>query len=99
MVFVVAESLARQRFQTEILVAFAVLALVLAAVGLYGVLSYMVTTSRTQIGIRPALGARPSTMFQMITGRALALAAAGVALGALGCVAVRRVLAALVWPA
>jgi putative ABC transport system permease protein len=97
MAFVVAESLARQRFQTEILAAFAVLALVLAAVGLYAVLSYMVTTSRTQIGIRLALGARPSTMFRMITGRALALAGVGVALGALGSVAVQRVMAALLF--
>ena len=97
MVSVLAESLARQRFQMEILGAFAVLALVLAAVGLYGVLSYIVTASRTQIGIRLALGARPSTMFRMITGRALALAAAGVALGALGCIALRQVLAALLF--
>ena len=94
MVSVVAESLARQRFQMDILGAFALLALVLAAVGLYGVLSYTVTASRTQIGIRLALGARPSTVFRMITGRALALSAAGVGLGALGCVALRRVLAA-----
>ena len=97
MVSVLAESLARQRFQMEILVAFAVLALVLATVGLYGVLSYIVTASRTQIGIRLALGAPPSTMFRMITGRALALAATGVALGALGCIALRRVLAALLF--
>jgi predicted permease len=97
MVSVVAESLARQRFQMEILGAFAVLALLLAAVGLYGVLSYTVTASRTQIGIRLALGAPPSTVFRMITGRALVLAAAGVALGALGCVALRRVLVALLF--
>jgi putative ABC transport system permease protein len=97
MVSVLAESLARQRFQMETLGAFAALALVLAAVGLYGVLSYVVMASRTQIGIRLALGARPTTMFRMITGRAMGLAAAGVALGALGCVAVRRVLAALLF--
>jgi len=97
MASVLAESLARQRFQMEVLAAFAVLALVLAAVGLYGVLSYTVTTSRTEIGIRLALGARPSTVFRMITGRALTLASAGVALGAAGCFALRRVLAALVY--
>lgn len=97
MVSVLAESLARQRFQMEILGAFAGLALVLAAVGLYGVLSYIVTANRTQIGIRLALGARPSSVFRMITSRALALAAAGVALGAPGCVAMRRVLSALLF--
>lgn len=94
---VMAESLARQRFQMETLGAFAVLALVLAAVGLYGVLSYMVTTNRAQIGIRLALGAQPATVFRMITSRALALAAVGVVLGALGCLAVRRVLATLLF--
>jgi putative ABC transport system permease protein len=97
MVSVLAESVARQRFQMEVLIAFAVLALALAAVGLYGVLSYTVTTSRTEIGIRLALGARPSAVFRMITGRALALAALGVAFGAVGYVVLRRVLAALVY--
>jgi len=94
---VLAESLARQRFQMETLGAFAVLALVLAAVGLYGVLSYTVTANRAQIGIRLALGAQPAAVFRMITGRALALAAAGVVLGALGCLAMRRVLASLLF--
>jgi putative ABC transport system permease protein len=94
---VMAESLARQRFQMETLGAFAVLALVLAAVGLYGVLSYMVTANRAQIGIRLALGSQPGAVFRMITSRALALAAVGVVLGVLGCLAVRRVLAALLF--
>ncbi len=94
---VLAESLAGQRFQMEVLAAFAVLALVLASVGLYGVLSYMVMASRTQIGIRLALGARPSSVFRLITGRALALAGAGIAIGGFGCIALRRVLSALVF--
>lgn len=97
MASVLSESLARQRFQMDILGAFAVLALVLAAVGLYGVLSYIVSANRTQIGIRLALGARPSAMFVAITARALALTAAGVTLGALGCVAVRQVLTSLLF--
>jgi predicted permease len=94
---VLAGSLARQRFQMEILGAFAVLALLLAAVGLYGVMSYMVTTNRAQIGIRLALGAQPALVFRMVTGRALALACVGAALGAVGCLAVRRVLATLLF--
>lgn len=94
---VLADSLARQRFQLQVLAAFAGLALVLAAVGLYGVLSYMVTANRAQIGIRLALGAQPSLVFRMVTGRALALAAAGAALGAAGCLAVRRLLATLLF--
>jgi ABC-type antimicrobial peptide transport system permease subunit len=95
MISVLAESLARQRFQMQILGSFAALALVLAAVGLYGVLAYVVTESRIQFGIRLALGAQPSTIFRAIVGRAFALTAAGVALGALGCVPVRRVMATL----
>ncbi|MBV8819156.1 MAG: ABC transporter permease [Acidobacteriaceae bacterium] len=97
MVSILAESLARQRFQMEVLGAFAVLSLLLAAVGLYGVLSYVVTASRTQIGIRLALGARPAVLFRMITGRALALSAAGAALGTVGCAAVRKILASLLF--
>jgi putative ABC transport system permease protein len=94
---VLAGSLARQRFQMEILGGFAVLALFLAAVGLYGVMSYLVTVNRAQIGIRLALGAPPAMVFRFITGRALALAGVGVLFGALGCLAVRRVLAALIF--
>jgi len=94
---VLAGSLVRQRFQMEILGAFAVLALLLAAVGLYGVMSYMVTANRAQIGIRLALGAQPARVFRMVTGRALALACVGAALGAVGCMAMRRVLATLLF--
>jgi predicted permease len=94
---VMAESLARQRFQMEILGSFAVLALVLAAVGLYGVMSYMVTANRSQIGIRLALGASPATVFRMITTRALVLASVGAALGLVGCLAVRKVLVAMLY--
>jgi ABC-type antimicrobial peptide transport system permease subunit len=64
---------------------------------LYGVLSYMVTANRAQIGIRLALGAPPSAVFRMITGRAFVLAAMGAMLGALGCLAVRRVLVSLLF--
>jgi putative ABC transport system permease protein len=94
---ILAASLARQRFQMEILGGFALLALLLAAVGLYGVLSYMVTANRAQIGIRLALGAQPLVVFRMITERALVLSCAGAAIGALGCLAVRKVLATLLF--
>jgi putative ABC transport system permease protein len=94
---VLAGSLAKQRFQMEILAGFAVLALLLAAVGLYGVLSHMVTANRAQIGIRLALGARRSLVFRMIAVRALTLAGIGVVAGTLGCVALRHVLTAAVF--
>ena len=94
---VLAGSLSKQRFQMEILGGFAVLALLLAAVGLYGVLSHMVTANRSQIGIRLALGAPRALIFRMVAGRALKLAGIGVVAGALGCVGLRRVLAAALY--
>ncbi len=94
---VLAGSLSKQRFQMEILGGFALLALLLAAVGLYGVVSHLVTANRAQIGIRLALGAPRSVVFRMIAGRALALAGIGVTAGLLGCVALRRVMAAMVF--
>ncbi len=94
---VLAASLSRQRFQMEILGGFAALALLLAAVGLYGVMSHMVTANRAQIGIRLALGAPRGLVFRMIAGRALKLVGVGVIAGAVSCVALRRVLAAVVF--
>jgi ABC-type antimicrobial peptide transport system permease subunit len=81
----------------EIFGGFAVLALLLAAVGLYGVLSHMVTANRSQIGIRLALGAPRALIFRMVAGRALKLAGIGVAAGALSCVGLRHVLAAALY--
>lgn len=92
---VLSQSLAKQRFQMRILGGLATLALLLAAVGLYGVLSHMVTASRVQIGIRLALGAPRGLIFRMVAGRALKLAGIGVLAGALGCLALQRVLAAV----
>ena len=92
-----AESVARQRFQMQVLGGFAALALLLAAVGLYGVLSYLVAAGRGEIGIRMALGAQPASVFRMIAGRALRLSAIGAALGLAGCVAMRPIVAALLF--
>ncbi len=94
---VMAEAVARQRFQMQVLGGFATLALVLAAVGLYGVLSYLVTAGRGEIGIRMALGAQPVSVFRMITGRALRLSALGAALGLTACLAMRPIVAALLF--
>lgn len=94
---VLADSLSNQRFQMEILGGFAVLALLLAAVGLYGVLSHMVTADRSQIGVRLALGAPQGLIFRMVAGRALKLTGIGVVAGSLGCVGLRQVLATAVF--
>jgi ABC-type antimicrobial peptide transport system permease subunit len=94
---VLAEATARQRFQTQVLAGFAAMALVLGIVGLYGVMSYVVTSNRMAIGIRMALGARPNDVFRSIVWRALALTGAGCAIGLAGCVAMRGVLSKMVF--
>src|SRR5207244_2543824 len=65
--------------------------------GLYGVMTYLVTSNRMGIGIRMALGARPRDVFQSVVWRALALAGAGSAIGLAGCVAIRGVLSKVVF--
>lgn len=94
---VLSASLSRQRFQSQILGGFATLALLLAAVGLYGVLSHLVTANRAQIGIRLALGAPRSLIFRMIAVRSLTLAGIGALAGTLACIALRRLLASMMF--
>jgi len=77
----VEDSLAPRRFAIRTVGFFAVAALLLAAVGLYGVLTYAVAQRTREIGIRIALGAERSTVLRLVVGRALRLAGAGVALG------------------
>jgi putative ABC transport system permease protein len=64
-----ADALATQRFQTQVLAGFALMALVLGIVGMYGVLSYLVTSNQAAIGIRMALGARPKTCLAGLCGK------------------------------
>jgi predicted permease len=80
--------------QTLLVTAFAVLALIMAAVGLYGLLSYTVTRRIPEIGVRMALGAQRATVVMEIVGGALLLAASGIALGAAGTFAATRLLTA-----
>ncbi len=78
---VVEESIAQPRFRTLLLGIFAALALVLAAIGLYGVMSYSVTQRINELGVRVALGARPSQIWTLVVGRALRMALIGVGIG------------------
>jgi predicted lysophospholipase L1 biosynthesis ABC-type transport system permease subunit len=78
------DATARNRFATRVLTAFAVTALLLAAIGIYGVLSLAVAQRRRELGIRMALGAERSGVMAMILGQALSLAAVGGAIGAVG---------------
>jgi putative ABC transport system permease protein len=72
---------AQSRFQTLLLTAFAAIALLLAAIGLYAVLSYMVVQRTHEIGLRMALGAQRGNVLKLILNRGIALALIGVALG------------------
>jgi predicted permease len=76
-----AASMGPRRFMMVLIAVFAAVALVLAAVGLFGVMVYLVSQRGREIGIRIALGARPAHVFRSVIGRGLALAAAGAAAG------------------
>ena len=77
--------------------AFAILALPLAAVGLYGVLAYMVTQRTTEIGVRMALGATASEVFRLVVGEGFRLTAAGLVFGIAGSLAVGRLLTTMLF--
>jgi len=80
----IAETMADRRYPAFVLGLFAVLALILAAVGIYGVLSYTVGQRTREIGVRLALGARPGDVLRTVLGGGLRLTLIGVALGAIG---------------
>ncbi len=77
----VSEAMAQRRATMVLLATFAGLAMVLAAVGVYGVFAYSVTQRRHEIGIRMAIGAQPGDVMKLIMGQALALAALGIGIG------------------
>ena len=91
------DSLARQRFSSAMLGAFALFALLLAAVGLYGVMSYLVTQSKHDIGILIALGARRKSILALVIRQGLQLTLIGIAAGLVGAVVLTRVIASLLF--
>jgi len=91
------DSLARQRFSSTMLGAFASFALLLAAVGLYGVMSYLVTHSTHDIGILVALGARRENILSLVVRQGMQLTLIGIVAGLIGAAALTRVIAALLF--
>jgi predicted permease len=94
---VVAEATAEPRFYALLIGSFAAVALVLAAVGIYGVMSYSVSRRTQEIGIRMALGAKPGDVIGSVMKQAAMLAAAGVGTGLIGALALTRLMAGLLY--
>lgn len=88
-----ASQTARSRFGAFLMGSFGILALLLAGLGVYGVISYSVAQRGHEIGVRMALGARRDEVFRLVLGQALGLTGAGMALGLAGALALTRLLA------
>jgi putative ABC transport system permease protein len=93
----VAQSVAQRRFGMFLVGIFAALALVLAVVGIYGVVSYSVTQRTNEIGVRMALGASASDVLKMVLKHGMALALIGVGIGLAGAFAMTRLMAAMLF--
>ena len=91
------ELTARSRFGTLLLTIFAALALVLAGIGIYGVMSYSVTQRTHELGIRIALGAKTRDVLKLVLGRGLALTLTGIVLGLVASLALTRFLSSLLF--
>ena len=92
-----AESVSGRRFNMLLLTVFAAVALVLAVVGIYGVMSYTVTRRTHEIGIRVAIGAQPRDVFRMVIGHGMKLALIGVVLGLLGAFGLTRLMESMLF--
>jgi predicted permease len=93
----VSRSVSARRFTTVLLLVFAGVALLLGAIGVYSVLSYDVARRRREMGIRLAIGARPSGILRLVFNRGLRLTALGIGVGVAGALALARFLSAMLF--
>jgi putative ABC transport system permease protein len=93
----VARSVSQRRFNLLLLAVFAIVALILAAVGIYGVMSYSVEHRTHEIGLRMALGAQTSDVLRMLLGQGMKLVTMGVALGLIAASALTRLISGLLF--
>ncbi|HKQ76025.1 MAG TPA: ABC transporter permease [Blastocatellia bacterium] len=93
----IAGSLARRRFAMTLLNAFAVVALLLASVGLYGVISYLVGQRMRELGVRVALGAQRGDVLRLVLSHGMKMALCGVALGLLAALGLTRLMAKMLY--
>jgi len=94
---IVSKSISQERFYMTLLSVFAAVALVLAAIGIFGVLSYAVSQRTREIGIRMALGAQGGTVIALIVRQAMLLVAAGVAAGSIVALFLSRTMAKMLF--
>ncbi len=94
---IVSSSLAHRRFSMYVLAAFAALALLLASVGIYGVIAYVVSQRTNEIGIRMALGAGRGDVLRLVISQGAKMAVAGVAIGLVAAVALTRLMRELLY--
>ena len=93
----IGSSVARARFNTLLLTIFALVALLLAGVGIYGVIAYSVAQRTHEIGVRMALGARGIDVLRLVVRRGMMLALGGVAVGVAGSIALTRLMKTLLF--
>jgi putative ABC transport system permease protein len=91
------ESVAQPRFRTFLIAAFSVVAMLLAAIGIYGVIAYSVAQRTQEIGIRMALGAQKGDVLRMVVRQGMTLALVGIGLGVAGALGLTRLIANLLF--
>jgi putative ABC transport system permease protein len=89
--------LTERRFQTSLLMGFSLVSLLMAAIGIYGLIQYAITTRTQEIGIRIAVGAQTGEIFRMIIGEGLKLSLAGLLLGLLGALGLGRAISSFLF--